>query len=225
MPDPFHGFGPQLLEGAGLTLLVTAASLLLGSIMGLAGATAKLSNYPVLRIMGASYTTIIRGVPDLLIIFIIFFGGTVTLTAVFGRYVEVNAYWSGVIALGTVFGAYATEIFRGSLLAVPPGQSEAAKALGLGPLRTFVKIVLPQAWRIALPAYGNQLLVLLKQTSLVSLIGLEELMRKGKIAVGATDEPFTFYFGVGLIYLVMTTCLTIILKRAENAAALVGADR
>lgn len=216
MFDFLHGFGPQLLLGAVLTILVAVAALVIGTVFGIAGALCKLSRFRVLRCLAWLYTTIIRGVPDLLVLFIIFFGGTVTLSAIFGRYVEINAFWSGAFALAIVFGAYATEIFRGSILAVPHGQSEAAQALGLHGAQSFFLIVLPQAMRIALPAYGNQLLVLTKQTSLISIVGLEELMRKGKLAVGATDEPFTFYATVAVIYLCMTTTITILLRRAEN---------
>jgi len=214
--DFLDGFGPQLLLGALLTIQVAIAALAMGTVMGIAGALCKLSKFRVLRWLGWIYSTVIRGIPDLLVLFIIFFGGTVTLSAIFGRYAEISAFWSGAFALAFVFGAYATEIFRGSILAVPKGQSEASHALGIHPLQNFLLIVLPQAWRIALPAYGNQLLVLMKQTSLISIVGLEELMRKGKLAVGATDEPFTFYATVAVIYLCITTTITVVLRRAEN---------
>ena len=218
MPDLLHGFGSQLLQGAVLTIIVTFASLILGTVLGLIGAVGKLNSSRWLSWPANLYTTVVRGVPDLLIIFIIFFGGTITLTAIFGRYVEIDAFWSGVTALGIVFGAYATEIFRGAIQSVPKGQSEAAMSMGLQPLHRFFLVVVPQAWRIALPAYGNQLLVLTKQTSLISIVGLEELLRKGKIAVGATDEPFTFYVAVGIIYLIITGSISILLKRAEKSA-------
>jgi len=214
--DFLHGFGPQLLLGALLTIQVAIAALAMGTVMGIVGAICKLSKIRVLRWLGWIYSNVIRGIPDLLVLFIIFFGGTVTLSAIFGHYVEISAFWSGAFALAFVFGAYATEIFRGSILAVPKGHSEASQSLGINPLQNFLLIVLPQAWRIALPAYGNQLLVLTKQTSLISIVGLEELMRKGKLAVGATDEPFTFYATVAVIYLCMTTTITLVLRRVEN---------
>ncbi len=210
---------PQLLRGAATTLVLAGASVVAGTLLGLVVALAKLSASGVARSVADVYTTVVRGVPDLLVIFVIYFGGTVTLTAVVGRYVEVNPFMAGTAALSIVFGAYAAEIFRGGIMAVPRGQVDAARALGLPPRAAFLAVTLPQAWRLALPAFGNQSLILLKQTSLVSVVGLEELMRKGVIAVGATNQPFTFYAVVGVIYLVLTGVLTLVLHAFEIRAA------
>lgn len=188
-----QGFGNQLLLGAAVTVAVALASFALGGLLGLVGALAKLYGPRPVASAAQIYTTVVRGIPDLLIIFIVYFGGTVGLSKLAGRYVEVSSFAAGVAALGFIFGAYATEIFRGAVLAVPPGQVEAGRAVGLTNTKVFFLVTLPQAWRYSLPPLGNQLVALLKQTSLVSVVGLEELMRKSAIAAGATREPFTFY--------------------------------
>jgi putative lysine/arginine/ornithine/histidine/octopine transport system permease protein len=203
-----YAFGNQLLQGAALTLTIAMVSALLGCILGLVGAVMKLSGRGGLIVLAETYTTLIRGVPDLLMIFIIYFGGTVLLTKLLGRYVDIDPFTAGSTALALVFGGYATEIFRGAILAVPEGQSEGAKAVGLRSGAIFFLVVLPQAARFALPPLGNLSIVMLKQTSLVSVVGLEELMRKATIAAGATGEPFIFFAAAAFIYLVMTSALT-----------------
>lgn len=214
-----RGFGPQLLEGAAVSLQVWVCSLILGTAFGLIAALLRLDGRAVPRHLTAGYVNVMRGIPDLLVILLLYYCGSVTVSWLAGRYVEINAFAAGVLALALVFGGYAAEIFRGAILAVPPGQREAAQALGLGPARTFALVILPQAWRFALPAYGSQCIILVKQTSLISIIGLDELMRKGKIAVNATSAPFTFYMAVGAIYLAITLALTLILRQAERSAA------
>lgn len=213
-----HGFGNQLAIGAALTLGVTAGSWVVGLLLGLLGAAARLYGPPPVRWLAGLYTTVVRGVPDLLVIFVVYFGGTVALTSLFGRYVEVGPMGAGIAALSFVFGAYTTEILRGGMLAVPKGQFEAARALGLKPSHVFFLVTLPQAWRYALPPLGNQTVVLLKQTSLVSVIGLEELMRKAALAAGTTREPFTFYLAAAVIYLIFTGTLTLALQAAQARA-------
>jgi polar amino acid transport system permease protein/octopine/nopaline transport system permease protein len=213
-----HGFGDQLAQGAVTTVAVAAASLVVGVPLGIGGAAVKLYGGRLPRLLAETYTTVIRGVPDLLIIFVLYFGGTVTLSKLFGRYVELSAFASGVAALGIVFGAYATEIFRGAIRSVPQGQVEAANALGIAPSRVFMLVVLPQAWRLALPALGNQWVILLKQTSLVSIVGLDELMRKSAVAAGATREPFTIYLAAAAIYLTLTLISTLVLEYGERRA-------
>lgn len=214
-----EGFGPQLLLGATVTVTVALGAALFGTVLGLIFALIKLRGGRIARRCADGYTTIVRGVPDLLLIFVVYFGGTVTLSWVFRQTIEVNSFTAGSVALGVIFGAYATEIFRGAILAVPKGQVEAAEALGLNSSRVFAKVVLPQAWRLALPPYGNQLIVLLKQTSLVSIVGLEEVMRKANMAAGATNQPFAFYLVAAIIYLTMTGTLSALLYYLERAAA------
>jgi His/Glu/Gln/Arg/opine family amino acid ABC transporter permease subunit len=199
-----------------MTLLVAAVSLVFGSVVGFLGAGAKLSRWRVLRWIAEAYTTIVRGVPELLIILLLYFGGTVTLSQIAGRYVEVDGFSAGVFALSLVFGAYATEIFRGAFLAVPLGQREAARALGMRRVALFRFVLLPQVWRFALPGLGNLWLVLLKDTALISVVGLEELMRKTSIAAGVTRQPFVFYATAALLYLGFTIVSAAALQYAER---------
>lgn len=203
-----NGYGDLILLGAGTTLLVALAATAIGSIIGALMAAAKLSPSSVLQHIAGAYTTTIRGVPDLLVIFLVYYGGSSTLSHLLGRSIEINAFTAGAVSLGLVFGAYATEIFRGAILEVPRGQMEAASALGLSGVSAFVHVIAPQAWRLALPAFGNQLTVLLKETALVSLVGLEDLMRRTGFAVEGTNRPFFFYLVAGVLYFVLSYAMT-----------------
>jgi len=213
------GFGPQLLVGAGLSLKLWLASLVLGTCFGLLAALSRLSGSRILRRLAGLYINVTRGIPELLVVFLLYYCGSATLSWIVGEYVELSAFAAGTFALALVFGAYTAEIFRGGILAVPHGQTEASQALGLGKLGAFALVILPQAWRHALPSFGSQCIILVKQTSLVSVIGLEELMRKGKIAVNSTNEPFIFYMTIGAIYLAITLILTVVLRLAERRAS------
>lgn len=204
-----HGFGPQLLAGTWMTLQLAFAAVSVGLVLGLLGATAKSSRHLSLRLAGEAYTTIVRGVPELLVVLIVYFGSAKALTGLmtllgFDLYVELDPFAAGTLALGLTFGAYATEVFRGALQTIPKGQVEAAQSLGIGRWHCFYRIVLPQLWRVALPGLGNLFMVLLKDTALISVVGLDELMRKAQIGVGFTREPFTFYAVAAMIYLALT---------------------
>lgn len=219
-----QGWGDELATGAGMTLLIALVSLAFGLLLGLLGAGAKLARSRWLRAIGEAYTTLIRGIPELLVIFLIFFGGGFLLQAAaevagYDGYVEVDAFVAGVFALSLVFGAFATEVFRGAFLAVPVGQVEAARALGMPAFLTFRRILLPQVWRYALPGLGNLWLVLIKDTSLVSVIALDELARKTQIAVGVEKEPFTLYMAAALIYCAITLVSNLGQGRLERWAA------
>ena len=209
---------PQLLIGALVTLIVAIIAIALGSVIGLAGAAAKLSNSRIAQLIADAYVTVIRGTPDLIIILIIFFGGTVGLSKLFGRTVAVNEFAAGSFALAFVFGAYATEIFRGAIRTIPKGQVEAARALNLPSLIIFFRVIVPQAWRLALPAFGNQSIIVIKQTSLISVVGLEELMRSAAMAAGASREPFKWYFAAACLYLAITSLSTLLLRYSEKRA-------
>jgi len=198
------GFGGQILVGAGLTLAVAALSLVFGLMIGGLGAAAKLSGRRTLRALADAYTTLVRGVPELLILLLLYFGGTVFLTWVAGEQVEVNGLGAGLFALSILCGAYTTEVLRAAVQGVPKGQIEAARALGMHRATIIRLVLLPQVWRLALPGLGNVWLVLLKDTSLISVVGLEELMRKSAIAAGATHQPFTFYAVAASVYLLFT---------------------
>lgn len=217
-----HGFGDQLLFGTLMTLRLALVALGVGLVLGLLGAAAKSSRLAVLRFVGEAYSTIFRGIPELLVVLLVYFGSSTVLMSLAGmvgydEYIELNPFVAGVTALGMTFGAYASEVFRGALLTVPKGHVEAGMALGLGRWRIFRRIVLPQMWRVALPGLGNLFLVLLKDTALVSVIGLDELMRKAAIAVGATKEPFTFYLAAAAIYLTLTIVAMIGLHLLERS--------
>lgn len=203
-----YGFGPALVAGTLMTVKLALSALLLGLVLGLLGALAKTSPYKPLQWLGGFYSTLVRGVPELLWVLLIYFG-TVSLMNRLGELLnipglELNAFAAGVIALGLCFGAYATEVFRGALLAIPKGHREAGLALGLSKGRIFSKLVLPQMWRIALPGLGNLFMILMKDTALVSVIGLEEIMRHSQIAVTVSKQPFTFYMVAAVIYLGLT---------------------
>lgn len=213
-----QGFGDMIAAGAATTLRVATTSLIFGIGVGLCGAIAKLSRFKMLRRLADAYTTIIRGIPELLIILILYFGGTVAMTAVFGRYVEVDAFAAGTFSLTIVFGAYATEVFRAAIRAVPGGQIEAAHALGLSKRHIWRLVILPQMWRYALPGIGNLWLTLLKDTALISVVGLEDLMRKTGVAAGSTHDPLTFYSIAAGIYLSFTSISLIGLTLLERHA-------
>jgi His/Glu/Gln/Arg/opine family amino acid ABC transporter permease subunit len=203
--DIFEGFLPQILAGAWLTIQLAFCSLLLGLVFGVIGAIGQLSQHRTVRHIATALISAVRGVPELLVLFIIYFGGTVMVTFIMGHYTDVSSFASGVLGLALIFGAYASQVFRGAFLAVPLGQTEAAQALGLNRLQIFKHIQFPQAWRHALPGLGNLWLVLLKDTALVSLIGLADLMNKAQAATSATQKPFLFYLTAALIYLVLTS--------------------
>ncbi len=216
-----HGYLPSLLEGLRLTLGVALSSLLLATVLGLLGAAAKLSHSRLLRGIAATYTTLIRGVPDLVLMLLVFYGGQTLaneLAPRFGHdgYVDIDPFTAGSLTIGFIFGAYLTETFRGALLALPPGQAEAARAFGMRPLQVFGRIVAPQMVRLALPSFANNWLVLVKSTALVSVIGLNDMMNKAAQAAGATREPFTFYLAAGALYLAITTVSVLVLRAVEK---------
>lgn len=196
-----YGFGGQLLEGAGVTLEVAGLSLLFGVALGILGAAAKLSPRPWLNRPATLLTNLVRGVPEFLILLICYFSLPDVLSTLTGRDISISPLAAGVFALSIVFGAYASETFRGGFQAMPGGQLEAARAFGMPRGRIFFRIHLPQAWRFALPGISNLWQTLLKDTSLVSVLGLEEIMRKAGIAAQVTKQPFDFYLAAALIYL------------------------
>ncbi|EGH24997.1 MULTISPECIES: ABC transporter permease [Pseudomonas syringae group genomosp. 2] len=203
-----HGFGPALAAGALMTVQLALSALCLGLILGLLGALAKTSPYKPLQWLGSTYSTLVRGIPELLWVLLIYFG-TVNGMRALGKLFDIpdlalSAFSAGVIALGICFGAYATEVFRGAILAIPKGHREAGLALGMSRSRILFKLVLPQMWRIALPGLGNLFMILMKDTALVSVIGLEEIMRHAQIAVGFTKQAFTFYVVAAFMYLGLT---------------------
>ncbi|MFM5641247.1 arginine ABC transporter permease ArtQ [Aeromonas veronii] len=193
-----------LLEAAWMTLGLALASLVGGMVLALAFSAAELSKQRALVWPVATLTTLIRGLPELLVVLFIYFGSTQVLFLITGEYVEFSPFACGVLALSLLFASYATQTLRAALNAVPSGQRLAALALGLSKSHIFFRIVLPQAWRHALPGLGNQWLVLLKDTALVSLIGVNEMMRQAQMASASTYQPFTWYAAAALIYLAIS---------------------
>jgi His/Glu/Gln/Arg/opine family amino acid ABC transporter permease subunit len=218
------GYGHFLVEGTMVTMSVALVSMIGAIVLGLLGAAAKLSSHGGLRRLGGAYTTIIRGVPDLVLLLLVFYGGTVLLQWVacwFGRVepIDINAFITGSLVVSFVYGAYATEVFRGAFQSVPKGQIEAAKACGMSRWLCFRRIQLPQVWRFALPGLGNVWLLLLKGTAIISVVGLEELARKADMMTRNVKAPFTVYGLTILIFLGLTVLSEIVLKTAERRAA------
>lgn len=204
-----QGYGWMLWQGLTITLLIGVCALLLAIVMGLLGAWGKLTSNRTANLVAGAYTTMIRGIPELILLLIIFYGTPTLVQSLAERFgydiiIDFNPFVAGVLTLGFIYGAFATEVFRGAFLAIPKGQIEAAHAVGMSRILTFRRILLPQIWRFALPGLGNVWMVLIKATALVSVIQLEELMRMTFIAVGATKLPFTFYFIASLMYLGIT---------------------
>lgn len=202
------GWGDELAEGTWLTIRLAVATLPFGLVLGFLIALAKNSEEKSLRAAANIYTTIFRGVPELLTLFIVYYGGQIAIQAFVGlftdTYIEVSGFVAGLIALGLVFSAFASEVFLSALRGIPAGQYEAAAALGLSRFAAMRHVVLPQLIRLALPGLSNLWLVLLKDTALVSVIALDDLLRKTSVAVGSTKEPFLFYFTACMIYLVLS---------------------
>ena len=206
-----EGWGDEMLSGALMTMAVAVCSYLLGGCVGILFASLKLSRFVVLRYLADFYTTVVRGIPELLVIYLVFFGGGVLLRSIasgmFGYegYIDPPLFVTGMVCIGLSSGAYSTEVIRGAVLAVPVGQIEAAKAVGMSTAKRFWRILVPQVARFALPGLGNVWQLTLKETSLISVIGLVEIMRSAAVASGSTKEPFTFYLIAAVLYLGLTS--------------------
>ena len=213
------GFGPLLLQGSWMTVKLSFLCLLVSVGLGLIGASAKLSKSALLRVPAQAYTTLIRGVPDLVLMLLIFYSLQTWLTSLTDfmewEYIEINPFSAGVITLGFIYGAYFTETFRGAILAVPRGQMEAATAYGLTRAQRFRLVVFPQMMRFALPGIGNNWMVILKATALVSIIGLADLVKVAQDAGKSSYQLFFFLILAALIYLVITTVSNYVLRRME----------
>jgi polar amino acid transport system permease protein len=202
------GWGDELLQGLWITVTLALATLPFGLIGGLLIALAKNTGEKSLVLAANVFTTIFRGLPELLTLFIVYYGGQIALQRFVNlftdTYVEVNGFVAGMIALGLVFAAFASEVFLSAFRGIPKGQPEAAFSLGLSKFQSFRLVVLPQLVRLALPGLSNLWQVHLKGTSLVSVIALDDLIRKSQIAVGNTKEPLFFFSVVCLVYVAMT---------------------
>jgi His/Glu/Gln/Arg/opine family amino acid ABC transporter permease subunit len=218
------GWLDDYARGTGVIVLVYAAALVMSVAWGLTGAAGKLFGPRWVRVLVDIYGTVFRGTPELLVLLIFYFGSAVTLTAIAKvidpstRFVDIPPFWAGALAISLVAGAYLTEIFRGAFLGVDKGSIEGARALGLGRMAIFFLIRGPQMWRIALPGFGNQAISLIKDTALISVVGLEEIMFTAEMAISVTQQPFTMYMTVALIYLCLTAIVTHALRRLETRA-------
>ena len=203
------GWGDELFIATLMTVAVSITALLIGFFFALIFTPLKLSNNKFLNFIANSYTTVIRGVPELLVIYLFFFGGSgaiMYVASIFGynEYIEINAFITGSVAIGIISGAYSTEVFRGAIQSIDKGQFEAAKVLGLGKFLSFYKIILPQVLRLAIPNLSNVWQITLKDTSLISVTGLVEIMRQSYIAAGSTRDPLFFYSFAAVLYLLIT---------------------
>ena len=218
-----------ILQGSLLTVGVSLASLAVATLLGLLGAAAKLSGSRPLVWLAQLYTTVVRGVPELLMMLLIFYGGAIGLNHLLELWgnqegVDLDPFGAGVLTIGFIYGAYMTETFRGAILAIPRGQMEAAWAFGMGRLQTFVRITLPQMVRYALPSFTNNWLVLIKATALVSLIGLHDMTYLAKQSSAAVREPFAFFLFAAALYLVFTS-LSLWALRAVSRRYSLGTDK
>lgn len=219
-----HGYGPLLLQGAKLTIAVGLGAMVMAMVIGLAAALCKLSGIGFLKTLAGIYTTVIRGIPELVLILLVYYGAPTLIQDLLGYlgrdvYINVNPFMAGTLTIGFIYGAFTTEVFRGAFVSVPRGQIEAAGAYGMGRMLTFRRIILPQMWRFAIPGLGNVWMVLIKATALISVIQLPELMRNSDIAARSTGKPFTFYFAASLIYLGITILSIAFQQWAEKRAS------
>ncbi len=222
------GFGPkgwgwQLLGATGMTVLVSVTAFAIGMVLGAISAIAKISGGIAARSMADAYTTILRGVPDLVIIYLLYFGGSAMVTSfwrLFGYegFVGTNAFLAGALAVGVISGAYQGEVYRGAFGAIAKGEIEAARACGMSGFLIFRRIIVPQVLRYAVPGLGNVWQLVLKESALVSVTGLTEILRMTQIGAGSTRKPFWFFMTAAALYLVLTTISTFAFERAEARA-------
>jgi arginine/ornithine transport system permease protein len=223
------GYYSSILQGALLTVGVSLCAMVVAVCLGIVGAWAKLSGNKLLVALGTAYTTVIRGIPDLVLMLLVFYGGSIainTLLEMAGSEatLDINPFLAGVVTLGFIYGAYMTETFRGAMLAIPHGQTEAAAAYGMTPRQTFVRVTAPQMVRYALPGFTNNWLVMIKATALISLIGLQEMTYLAKQASAATRSPFAFFLFTAALFLVYTWVSLVVLRRL-NAKYSLGNKR
>lgn len=215
------GYGAVILDGAWLTLQLALSSMALAIVLGLIGVALRLSPVRWLAWLGDLYSTVIRGIPDLVLILLIFYGGQDIINRVapllgYEDYIDLNPLIAGIGTLGFIFGAYLSETFRGAFLGIPKGQAEAGVAYGMSNRQVFFRIQVPQMIRLAIPGFTNNWLVLTKATALISVVGLQDIMFKAKQAADATREPFTFFLAVAALYLVLTSISLLALKYLER---------
>ncbi|WP_170574530.1 ABC transporter permease [Ruegeria atlantica] len=214
----------EFLAGTFVIIKLFFISLVMVITWGLLGATAKLSNSRIARGIANGFTVLCRGTPEFLLLLIVYFGSAVTLTSIARainpeiRFLDIPPFWAGAFAISLVIGAYATETFRGAFLGIDKGYIEAAKALGMTRFQVFWKLRVPMMWRLALPGFGNHLLSLLKDTALVSVIGVEGILFTAQQASSVNHKPFTMYLTVAFIFLALSTVIVVTMKCVEKYA-------
>lgn len=222
------GFGPKgwgllMAQATLMTIVVSATAFVLGSVLGALVAWARIEGNRPLRLAADVYTTVLRGIPDLLVIYLLYFGGSQALTALaqlFGAkgFVGVNSFAAGAIAVGVISGAYQGEIFRGAFHAIVRGELEAARSVGMPRFLLFRRIIAPQALRFAIPGLGNVWQLALKESALISVVGLTELLRQAQTGAGSTRQPFEFFITAAVLYLLVSTFSGMAFQRAEVVA-------
>lgn len=219
------GWWDDFFWGSVVIAEVFMVSLGLTIIFGLIGASAKLSDSWIAQKIANGYTIVFRGTPEILVLLLMYYGAAITLTSIAQyfdpsiKFIDIPPFWAGCFAISLIVGSYATETFRGAFMGVSQGQIEAARALGLSNLQTMIYVRIPEMWRLALPSFGNHMLSLIKDTALISIIGLNETVYAAEQAIGATSEPFIMYIVVGLIYLGFSTVITLsvmVLEKYSN---------
>ena len=215
------GWGAALLTATLMTLAVSVCAFFAGLGFGTLGAAAKVAGGPVLRGVANGYTTLMRGIPDLLVIYLFYFGGSAVLTQMASwlggtGFFGLNGFMVGVLAVGIVSGAYQTEVLRGAYQSIPRGEVEAARVSGMGPGLMLRRITGPLALRTALPGMGNVWQMVLKESALISVTGLVDLMRQTEVAAGSTRLPFLFYAAAAGLYLLLTTVSAVLFRGAER---------
>jgi octopine/nopaline transport system permease protein len=219
------GFGPRgwgllMVQATLMTVAVSASAFALGSLLGALVAWARIEGNRLVRIGADAYTTVLRGIPDLLVIYLLYFGGSEALTALarlLGAkgFVGVNSFAAGAIAVGIISGAYQGEIFRGAYQAIARGELEAARSVGMPRLLLFRRIIVPQALRFAIPGLGNVWQLALKESALISVVGLTEILRQAQVGAGSTRQPFAFFITAAVLYLLLSTVSGWGFRRAE----------
>jgi His/Glu/Gln/Arg/opine family amino acid ABC transporter permease subunit len=220
LPGP-QGWGDELLAGLWLTIRLGLTAVILGTALGLVAALGELSRFRIIAHLIAAYNVVMRSVPELLVIFLLYYGLSFIIMAVLGlvgidRFVEVSPFWAGTLALGLIHAAYASEVFRGAFQVIPKGQIEAAQAFGMSRFLTFRRIKLPVAFRLSLAGLANLFMATLKNTPLVSAIGLQDLIRAAGDAGQNTKLYFQFFMASLAIYLLIAALMLFVQIRAEN---------
>ena len=218
------GWGDEILRGLAITVQLAVVTLPVGLLLGFLAAAASMSRLLPLRLLGFGYTTVMRGLPEILTLFVVYNGAGLLVNAVLRWWApeaaptDFSPFAAGVVALGMVFGAFAAEVLRGAFQSLDSGKAEAGRAIGMTERQIFLRIRLPQVWRFALPGLGNLWINMLKDTALVSVIALDDLMRMTKVAVGVTKQPFTFYLLACLIYWALCVLSELVLAQMERRA-------